>query len=57
MGCRHTFAFSGGAGLEVCGSGVGQDLPLGLPHRLSAGHHPHLHSSSAEIYESPSPVF
>lgn len=55
-GCCHAFGFPGGAGLEVRGSGVGQDLPLGLPHRLRAGHHPHLHSSSAEVHESPPPV-
>lgn len=55
--CCQPSDLPGGAGLEIRGSGVGQDLPLGFPHCLSSGHHPHLHSSSAEVYESPPPGF
>lgn len=55
--CCQPSDLPGGAGLEIRGSSVGQDLPLGFPYCLSSGHHPHLHSGSAEVYESPPPVF
>lgn len=45
---------SGCTGLEVCGPGVGQDLPVDFPVCLSSRHHPHLHSSSADVHEDPS---
>jgi len=34
--------FSGRSGLEVCGSGVGPDLPMGLSHSFCAWDNPHL---------------
>ncbi len=40
---------TGCSGLEVCGSGVGPDLPLGLSHSLCAWDHPHLHPSGADV--------
>ena len=44
------FSFlSGGAGLEVRGPGVGQDLPVGLPHRVHTRNRPHLHPSPTGV--------
>ena len=40
---------SGRAGLEVRGPGVGQDLPVGLPHCVHTWNHPHLHPSPTEV--------
>ncbi|CAG5929112.1 unnamed protein product [Menidia menidia] len=37
------------AGLEVCGSGVGQDFPVGVPHRVHTGNRFNLHPRSADV--------
>ena len=44
-----SLALSGCTRLEVCGSGVGQDLPLGLPHGVNTGNSSHLHPCSADV--------
>lgn len=41
--------FSGSTRLEVCGSSVGQDFPLGLPHSVNTGNNPDLHPCFADV--------
>lgn len=42
---------SGCSRLEVRGSGVGQDLPVGLPHSVNTGNCPNLHPCSADVLQ------
>lgn len=48
--CRSRFVrLSGCTGLEVRGSGFGQDFPLGLSHSVNTGNYPDLYPSSADV--------
>lgn len=40
---------SGRARLEIRGSGVGQDFPVGLPHSVDTGNYSNLHPCSADV--------
>lgn len=40
---------SGSTRLEVCGSGVGQDFPLGLSNSVNIRNSPNLHPCSADV--------
>lgn len=44
-----SLSHSGRTRLEICGSGVGQDFPVGLPHSVNTGNGPHLHPCSADV--------
>lgn len=43
------FVSAGCSGLEICGSGAGQDFPVGLPHSVNPGNCFNLYSCSADI--------
>lgn len=45
----NNFCISGRTRLEVCGSGVGQNFPLGLPHCVNIGNYPDLHPCSEDV--------
>lgn len=44
-----SLSHSGCSRLEVRGSGVGQDFPVGLPHSVNTGNCPNLHPCSADV--------
>lgn len=48
---EYSSALAGSTGLEVCGSGAGQDLSVGIPHCICAWHHPHLYTCSDDVPE------
>lgn len=45
------FVSAGCSGLEIRGSGVGQDFPVGLPHSVNPGNYFNLYSCSADVLQ------